>query len=134
MAILKDEELVVGGLYKHQKGGVYRLIGIGCHTETEEKLVAYKNELDGQLWFRPKEMFCDGRFVRHYPKTEASFMLVTITRDDFLLRGTYNEIIKFCMKESGKTRMHFASARQWLVENGFSIATEEHVLSKDYFE
>ncbi len=38
MAILKDEELVVGGLYKHQKGGVYRLIGIGRHTETEEKI------------------------------------------------------------------------------------------------
>ena len=90
--------------------------------------------MDGQLWFRPKEIFCDGRFVRHYPKTEASFMLVTITKDDFSLRGTYNEIIDFCIKKSGKKRMHFASAREWLEENRFSIDTEEHVLSIDYFE
>ena len=30
--------------------------------------------------------------------------------------------------------MHFASAREWLEENRFSIDTEEHVLSIDYFE
>lgn len=134
MVSLKEEELVVGKLYRHYKGGVYRLVGAGYHTETEEELIAYQSELDGRLWFRPKKEFCDGRFVRYYPKTEASFMLVTIKKDDFLLRGTYNEIIKFCLRETGKARMHFASAREWLEENAFSIDLDEHVLSRDYFE
>ena len=42
--------------YKHYKGGIYTVIGIGLHTETEERLVAYYDE-EGKVWFRPEEMF-----------------------------------------------------------------------------
>lgn len=29
------------GVYKHYKGGLYQVIGVGEHTETKERLVVY---------------------------------------------------------------------------------------------
>lgn len=44
-------------LYKHYKGGLYRLIGEAKHTETEEDVVVYFSVETGRMWVRPKEMF-----------------------------------------------------------------------------
>lgn len=41
-----------GELYRHFKGGVYVVEGIGKHSETLEQMVSYRNT-GGQLWFRP---------------------------------------------------------------------------------
>lgn len=49
-----------GGIYRHHKGGLYRVIGIVKHTETQEVLVAYR-PLSGHnmtTWVRPIAMFC----------------------------------------------------------------------------
>lgn len=54
---------LVRDLWKHKKGGTYELVGHGIHSETLEELTAYVGE-DGQMWFRPRAMFEDGRFVR----------------------------------------------------------------------
>ncbi|MDD5769350.1 MAG: DUF1653 domain-containing protein [Candidatus Gracilibacteria bacterium] len=51
------------GIYKHYKGKLYEVIGVGHHSETLEKLVFYKalyNSPDfgeNALWCRPYEMF-----------------------------------------------------------------------------
>lgn len=44
-------------LYRHYKGGLYRLIGEGRHTETNESLVIYVSVETGKLWVRPSDMF-----------------------------------------------------------------------------
>lgn len=49
--------------YEHRKGGTYRLIGHGLHTETGEELVAYESVEGERLWLRPLELFYDGRFT-----------------------------------------------------------------------
>ena len=56
--------------YRHYKGGIYTFIGIGAHTETRERLVAYYDE-KGTLWFRPEKMFfgnveVDGKTVKRF--------------------------------------------------------------------
>lgn len=56
-------EVEVGKLYKHRKGGIYKVIGIAIHTERKEALVVYQDIEDGFVWARPIEMFTDGRFV-----------------------------------------------------------------------
>lgn len=45
--------------YRHFKGGHYRAIGEAEHTETGERLVLYQKaeELTGQVWARPYDMF-----------------------------------------------------------------------------
>jgi len=57
-------------VYRHYKGGIYTVIGIATHSETEEQLVVYKNE-EGRLFVRPHDMFfetieIDGKLVKRF--------------------------------------------------------------------
>ena len=48
------------GRYRHYKGKEYTVIGVALHSETQEKLVVYRQEYDDHgLWVRPKEMFLE---------------------------------------------------------------------------
>lgn len=38
--------------YAHWKGGVYFVVGVSVHTETQERLVVYRHT-SGRLWSRP---------------------------------------------------------------------------------
>ena len=41
--------------YRHYKGNIYEVIGVGKHTETMEDMVIYKD--DSHIWIRPLAMF-----------------------------------------------------------------------------
>ena len=52
------------GTYQHFKGGIYEVIDVACHSETEEWYVVYesqtrKSEGLPSLWIRPYEMFVE---------------------------------------------------------------------------
>ena len=48
------------GRYRHYKGNEYVVIGVACHSETNEELVVYRPDYSEQgLWVRPKEMFLE---------------------------------------------------------------------------
>ncbi|MCP4323898.1 MAG: DUF1653 domain-containing protein [Alteromonadales bacterium] len=48
------------GKYKHYKGSFYQVEGIATHSETEEKMVAYRPLYGEQaLWVRPLDMFVE---------------------------------------------------------------------------
>ena len=53
----KETEIVIGGKYRHFKGGEYELLSVARHSENNEELVIYKSLKDGQVWARPKAMF-----------------------------------------------------------------------------
>jgi hypothetical protein len=48
-----------GELWRHWKGGLYCIVGIGRHTETEEQFVVYWSFGHRNLNCRPLEMFMD---------------------------------------------------------------------------
>ena len=65
-------ELPPAGPYRHYKGGLYTLICVGRHSETEEWLVTYRSEARGDYWVRPLAMWneaVDGvpRFAPYSP-------------------------------------------------------------------
>jgi hypothetical protein len=64
----EETEAVVGGRYRHYKGNEYEIIAIARHTENNEELVIYKSLSDGNIWARPKAIFCgkssDGSVMR----------------------------------------------------------------------
>lgn len=48
------------GLYRHYKGGKYRVIGTARHSESGELLVVYRCLYDNDsLWVRPLAMFTE---------------------------------------------------------------------------
>lgn len=48
----------IKGVYRHFKGGLYRLEDIATDSETLEEVVIYRALYgDGGLWVRPKKMF-----------------------------------------------------------------------------
>lgn len=45
------------GLYRHFRGGLYRVLDVAQHSETGEALVLYRSEADQVLWARPISSF-----------------------------------------------------------------------------
>lgn len=67
----RKARVIVGGLYRHYKGGKYVVTDIATHTETEEEMVVYKDVFTGAVWVRPASMWndiveTDGRRVRRF--------------------------------------------------------------------
>ena len=62
----------VGGIYKHYKGGSYKVITLAIHTETGDYHVIYKSIEIGCVYSRPLYMFfevvenTDGRRVERF--------------------------------------------------------------------
>lgn len=59
------KDVKVGQRYKHYKGKTYTILGVGHHSETEEKVVVYEGEYEDPtfgkypIWVRPYEMFVE---------------------------------------------------------------------------
>ncbi len=60
------------GKYRHFKGGLYEVLGVARHSETEETMVVYRALYgDGGLWVRPAAMWNeiverDGKSFRRF--------------------------------------------------------------------
>lgn len=69
--------ILYSGIYRHYKGGLYYVTGVGQHTETEEYLVFYKDG-KGIPWARPLEMFVEQ--VEYEGKMVPRFEPITHTK------------------------------------------------------
>ena len=72
---------IVRGIYKHYKGGVYKVLNLVKHTETEERLVVYRSlnaKLRSDIWARPLDMFLSN--VKTKSGYAPRFVLIQKTR------------------------------------------------------
>lgn len=65
---------VAPGRYRHYKGGLYTVVGVATHSESEEQLVVYRNR-EERLFVRPLAMFreqvvVDGRPVPRFARID----------------------------------------------------------------
>ena len=69
---------MVGNVYCHYKGGTYKVIAIGKHSESLEELVVYQALYgDNQIWCRPLSMWNDivefnGKELKRFELTEEN--------------------------------------------------------------
>jgi hypothetical protein len=68
------------GLYRHYKGGLYQVLHIAQHSETEEQLVVYRSLSQGGVWVRPAAMFLEQ--VNGRPRFERMPQMEVATRED----------------------------------------------------
>lgn len=76
-----DRKIQIGGLYRHFKGNVYRVLGLAKHTETNETLVIYycvsnfSNGAEdyGDTYARPLEMFLSEVDSEKYPDAKQKY-------------------------------------------------------------
>ena len=59
--------------YRHYKGNIYEIIGVGKHSETLEDMVIYKD--DKHIWIRPLFMFeeeieIDNKKIKRFTKID----------------------------------------------------------------
>lgn len=56
-----------GSLWRHRKGGLYRLVLVAKRESTEQPEVVYRDCITGTAFIRPVDEFLDGRFHRINP-------------------------------------------------------------------
>ena len=59
---MQETHPISGAIYQHYKGKMYRVIGVGKHSETLEDVVLYEALYDnplGRLWSRPLGMWSE---------------------------------------------------------------------------
>ena len=73
-------EIIVGKTYKHFKGHLYKVLGIGYDTEKYDennpensKMVFYQGVETGIYWVRPYDMFNSLVDKEKYPKVEQKY-------------------------------------------------------------
>ena len=65
-------DISVNKCYKHYKGGLYKVLYLAKHTETEEIMVVYKSLYgNNDIWCRPLSMWndlieIDGKIVKRF--------------------------------------------------------------------
>ena len=64
----------IHGVYKHFRGDLYIVEDIIYHSETKEKMVAYRALYgDGRLWCRPYDMFLEEVDHKKYPEVTQKY-------------------------------------------------------------
>lgn len=63
----------IGGIYNHYKGGLYEVITLCTHTETNEILVIYKSLLFGSIYARPLESWNSKVGENNIPRFELKY-------------------------------------------------------------
>ena len=60
---------VAGQIYKHFKDKMYQIIAVAIHSETKEKMIAYRALYgDNKLWCRPYDEFFSKVDRTKYPE------------------------------------------------------------------
>lgn len=73
-------KVVVGGIYRHFKGTLHKVICLARHSETQELLVIYTHGDD--FWARPIEMFTSLVDKAKYPDIKQKYRFELVRDND----------------------------------------------------
>lgn len=71
---MDERQILSGRRYRHFKGGLYEVMAVATHSETEEKLVVYRALYgEGGVYARPYEMFAGPVDREKYPEARQAW-------------------------------------------------------------
>lgn len=75
------QELVIGGIYKHFKGHVYKLLCVAKDADNLKEKIVYQNlDNENDIWVRDKEEFLSLVDKDKYPKVDQKFRFELIEK------------------------------------------------------
>jgi hypothetical protein len=75
------QELVIGGIYKHFKGHVYKLLFVAKDADNLKEKIVYQNlDNENDIWVRDKEEFLSLVDKDKYPKVDQKFRFELIEK------------------------------------------------------
>lgn len=79
-------EVIIGQIYQHFKGDLYKVLNIALHTETGEKMVIYQALYEeSKVYARPYDMFISKVDRDKYPDVEAEFRFTKVDENNVKL-------------------------------------------------
>ena len=76
---MAERLLMLGGIYRHFKGGEYMALTTAKHTETGEALVIYASMSGGQdHWARPYDEFMSEVDREKYPEASQKYRFILV--------------------------------------------------------
>jgi len=75
-------EIIVGKIYKHFKGHIYKVIAIAKDSENLQKIVVYKNIENNEYWVRAYDEFNSLVDIKKYPEVTQKYRFEEIENDD----------------------------------------------------
>lgn len=83
-----NEKPIIGGIYRHFKGGVYQVIDIVRNeANREEELVIYRSLMYGEKWARELSLFTSDVDAEKYPEFAGQKRLEFVGHPKFLMGG-----------------------------------------------
>lgn len=75
-------ELVVGGIYKHFKGHIYKVLYIGRDVDSLTEKVIYQNIETNEIWVRDKQEFLSLVDNIKYPNVEQKYRFEFVSYEE----------------------------------------------------
>lgn len=86
-----ENKLVIGGVYKHFKGNLYKVCDVVTHSETKESMVYYKSVADGKAYVRPYDMFVSEVDREKYPEVAQQFRFEFVSQEKMAMATLVSE-------------------------------------------
>jgi len=67
------QKLIIGGIYKHFKGHIYKVLCVGKDADNLSEKVIYQNTEDEKIWIRDKEEFLSPVDHEKYPNITQKY-------------------------------------------------------------
>lgn len=116
-----NNDVIIGGLYRHFKGRLCRVIGVGNHSETGEPMVMYKCAENSKVYVRPLDMFLEAVDRPDYKYKGARFEYINNTENGRISKVDYYlKIAKAVSLRSTCLRRHYGCV---IVKNDEIVST-----------
>ncbi|HZJ41201.1 MAG TPA: nucleotide exchange factor GrpE [Candidatus Saccharimonadales bacterium] len=104
-------EEIKKGIYRHYKGGEYRILNEVVNSETQEEMVVYQDIKDeSKIWVRPKQLFLGEVEIKGKKKLRFEFLSAEENADESLEYQYKRALADYhnLLKQTAKDKQDFA--------------------------